>query len=109
MKHLKTFESFAINEEEGIVDDIKGIYKSATTSKEQAHMEKLKKNINAWSKDPSFIEPTKEVMDKYKEDAKADKWQGLPGIKNHQLIYRSSKDVNWGKAGGHIFGGGAGN
>ena len=39
-----------------------------------------------------------------------DKFEGKPGIdeKTKELVYRSSKNIKWGSAAGHTFGGGAG-
>ena len=77
---------------------------------EKLHMKDLNTKIRSWVAKGMMNQPSEEVMKKYAEDAKKDKYEGKPGIdeKTKELVYRPAKNIKWGSAAGHTFGGGAG-
>lgn len=101
MKHLKTFESYSVNEE------ILGFSKAEKKAKLQAELDKM---LSAWSRKGAVKKPTPEVLDKFWADAEADGYKGLPGLSSRKfpadLMYRPADSIAWGSAGGHVFGSG---
>jgi hypothetical protein len=101
MKHLKTFEGFehpVVNEE---------FLNFGMKSKEKKFRADLDTFIKAWSK--RMDKPTPEEIEKVVDEAKAEKFEGKPGLKEvggrKKLAYRSQRSINW-TAGGHSFGSG---
>jgi hypothetical protein len=124
MKHLKTFESFQINEEEEIIGAIK-------KAMDDRKIEKYKKNLQAaldkfagpnapraWKE--KLNDPTEEILAKFWKDAEADEYKsgqydvasqnGSFGVgidKQGNLRYRPYSEIKEGDAKKHSFGGGA--
>ena len=107
MKHLKTFESYSVNEE------IFGLSKGERAESKKAQLQaELDKMLPAWSKKGAVNKPTTEVLAKFWAAAEADGYKGKPGLASKKfptdLAYRPENTIKWGSAGmsGHTFGGG---
>jgi hypothetical protein len=105
MKHLKTFENYSVNEE--IWGLSKGEREESRKAKLQGELDKL---LPAWTRKGAVNKPTPEILDKFWADAKADGYNGLPGLSSKKfpadLMYRPEKTIKWGSIGGHAFGSG---
>ncbi len=108
MKHIKTFESFTVNEE---------ILGFSMAEKEKAFMDEAKRNYNAWTRNPRFgkFRPnTPEENEEMLAAARADKFRGKPSCNKGEdgLMYMTyspesevSKKFSY-SVGGHTFGSG---
>ena len=108
MKHLKTFESYSVNEE------IFGLSKSERSESKKAKLQaELDKYLPVWLRKGAVIKPTEEVLSKFWTDAEADGYNGKPGLASKkfpaELAYRPESSIKWGSAGmgGHTFGSGS--
>ncbi len=105
MKHIKTFESFTVNEE------ILGFSKA---EKEKAFMKEAERNYGVWNKKLPFRPLTKDEIEEMLVAARADNFEGKPGHEKgpdgkHFMRYMPQSEV--GKkfsysSGGHAFGSG---
>ena len=112
MKHLKLYEDFQSENilDEGIIDAIKSVVKGITDKKEAAKAKALIEDYNARLKAWRIKPLSKDEFDTELEKAKADGFEGIwsPSKDKKSIVYKPAKDVKWGSAGGHTFGGGAG-
>lgn len=108
MKHLKTFESYSVNEE------IFGLSKGERAESRKAQLqEELDKMLPVWLRKGAVNKPTPEILSKFWADAEADGYKGKPGLSSRKfpadLAYRPESSIKWGSAGmsGHTFGSGS--
>jgi hypothetical protein len=101
MKHIKTFEQFDYNTDM-IDESFLGFGKSDEEKFEDLIKDNAKR-IVAWKKQ-GYSFNKKSLF----EPAKADNFKGALGTnKEKEIIYRNQKDIKWGSAKTHTFGGGA--
>jgi hypothetical protein len=101
-------------EEEGMMDE--AAMEELFGNREAKKAEKMKKEFlmyaNLWKKKGAIRGMNQEMLDDLMAQAKADNYQGKPGIdkKEQLMMYRKGDDINWGGLGlnrSGSFGGGA--